>query len=140
MNAAVRDEAPRPAPRPSILIVDDVADTRELYALYFRTRGFTVLHAMDGRHGIDVSMVRQPDLIVMDLSMPEMDGIAATHALKRDARMRHTPIILLTGYPLRAVQAGAIEAGADAFLTKPCLPEDLEQHVHRLLSPPSKRS
>jgi len=126
MNAAARDEAPRPAPRPSILIVDDVADTRELYALYFRTRGFTVLHAMDGRHGIDVAMVRQPDLIVMDLSMPEMDGIAATQAL--------------TGYPLRAVQAGAIEAGADAFLTKPCLPEDLEQHVHRLLSRPSKRS
>src|SRR3954466_4411841 len=111
MNAAARYEAPRPPPRPSILIVDDVADTRGLYALYFRTRGFTVLHATGGPHGIDLATAQQPILIVMDLSMPEMDGIAATHALKRDAKMRHTPIILLTGYPLRAVEAGAIEAG-----------------------------
>jgi two-component system cell cycle response regulator DivK len=133
MNAAARREGPEAARRPSLLIVDDVADTRELYALYFKTRGFTVFTAMDGRGGIDVAIEWRPELIVMDLSMPGMDGIAAMQALRRDARVRHTPIIILTGYPLRAVQSGALEAGAAALLTKPCLPEELEQHVRRLL-------
>jgi two-component system cell cycle response regulator DivK len=69
-----------------------------------------------------------------------MDGITVTRTLKRDARLRHTPIIILTGYPLRAVQEGVLEAGADAFLAKPCLPDELEQHVRRVLDAGSPRS
>jgi CheY-like chemotaxis protein len=65
--------------------------------------------------------------------MPRIDGITATQTLKRDARTRNTPIILLTGYPQRAVERGALQAGVDVFLTKPCLPEDLESHLQRLL-------
>ena len=133
MNVAARRPAEEPTRRPSLLIVDDVADTRELYALYFTMRGFTVYTALDGRNGIDVTLARRPDVIVMDLSMPGMDGIAAMQTLKRDARVRDTPIIMLTGYPLRAVQGGAIEAGAAAFLTKPCLPEDLVKEIHNVL-------
>src|SRR5438067_2051952 len=78
------------------------------------------------------------DAVVMDLAMPTLDGIAATSKLKTDARTRETPVIILTGYPMRAVQQGALEAGADAFLTKPCLPEDLEQQVRRLLDNPPR--
>ena len=132
-NAAERSEAPDSSQPPSLLIVDDVADTRELYALYFRMRGFTVSTAIDGRNGLDVARERRPDLIVMDLSMPGMDGISALQALKRDARLRHIPVVIFTGYPLHAVQRGALDAGAAALLTKPCLPEELEQHVRRLL-------
>ena len=65
--------------------------------------------------------------------MPGLDGIAATRQLKADERTRYTPVIILTGYLLRAIQDGALAGGADAFLTKPCLPEDLEQQVQRLL-------
>lgn len=113
--------------------MDDTADTRELYALYFRSRGFTVITAHDGVAGIEAALQGRPDAIVMDLSMPGLDGIAATNRLKRDPRTCDMPVIILTGYPMRAIQQGALEAGADAFLTKPCLPEDLEQHVQRLL-------
>jgi two-component system, cell cycle response regulator DivK len=108
-------------------------DTRELYALYFGTIGFAVLTAQDGRQAIDVATEHQPDVVVMDLSMPGMDGATAMERLKRDARTRTIPIILLTGFPLLAIERRVLEAGAAVFLTKPCLPEDLEQHVRRLL-------
>jgi len=140
MNAAAH-EAPRPDHPVSLLIVDDVSDTREMYAFYFRKQGFTVFTALDGRNGLDVVMAKRPDVIVMDLSMPGMDGLTLTRTLKRDARVRHIPIIILTGYPMRAVQDGVLEAGADGFLTKPCLPDELEQHVRRVLDagPPRSR-
>ena len=66
--------------------------------------------------------------------MPRVDGIAATKRLKQDLRTRHIPIIILTAYPHKAIRQGAQEAGADAFLTKPCLPEGLEQQIRKLLT------
>jgi len=122
------------SPSRSILIVDDNSDTRELYAMYFRANGYTVFTAMDGRAGVLGALQHHPDVIIMDLSMPAMDGITATRELRRDARLQNTPVIMLTGYPLGAVRGGALEAGATAFLTKPCLPDDLEQHVRRVLT------
>ena len=116
-----------------VLLVDDTMDTRELYALYFRSLGFTVLTADDGEAGIATAATQRPDVIVMDLAMPRLDGISAIRRLKADKRSRDIPVILLTGYPERAIRGGAVEAGAAVFLTKPCLPEDLETHVRRLL-------
>ena len=72
-------------------------------------------------------------MIVLDLSMPVLDGISATHRLRAHPRTRSIPIILLTGYPHKAIAGGALEGGVDVFLTKPCLPEDLETQVRRLL-------
>lgn len=115
-----------------ILVVDDTSDTRELYSLYLSSRGFKVPTARDGLSGFDLACRHQPDVIVMDLSMPGLDGIEATRRLKADPRTSHIPVLLLTAYPLRAVTGGALEAGANAFLTKPCLPDALEQHVRRL--------
>jgi CheY-like chemotaxis protein len=65
--------------------------------------------------------------------MPRIDGISAARQLKRDARTQRIPIILLTAYAARAIQGGALETGVDVFLTKPCLPEDLEAQVRMLL-------
>jgi CheY-like chemotaxis protein len=132
---------PPPDPRRLgiVLIADDTADTRELYGLYFRTLGFTVVTAVDGQAAIDAALEHRPDVVVMDLAMPRIDGITATEHLKRDARTQKTPIILLTGYPQRAIERGAIEAGVDVFLTKPCLPEELELHIRRLLDDESHR-
>ena len=116
-----------------VLIVDDSVDTRELYAEYFRHRGMVAITAPDGDAGIDIAVQARPDVIVMDLAMPRVNGISAAHHLKHDPRTRKTPIILLTGYGFRAIHDGALEMGVDVFLTKPCLPEDLEAHLRRLL-------
>jgi len=116
-----------------ILIVDDTADTREIYSLYLTSRGFTVPTARDGLSGIDAAERLHPDVVVMDLSMPDLDGVEATRRLKADARTADIPVLILTAHPMLAVQKGALDGGADGFLTKPCLPEDLEKHVRRLL-------
>jgi CheY-like chemotaxis protein len=141
MTGAGRPEQPRRAPRrsprrrPLILIADDTTDTRELYADYFSRRRFTVVTAHDGAAAINVALDHVPDVIVMDLAMPQFDGLTAIRRIKSDARMRRTRIILLTGYPQKAIERGALEAGADRFLTKPCLPEDLERHVNEVRRP-----
>lgn len=122
-----------------LLIVDDTPDVREMYGEYFTARGFSVATAHDGEAGIATATRWRPDVIVMDLSMPRIDGITAIRYLKADSRTRHVPVILLTGYPHKAIEGGALEAGAEAFLTKPCLPEDLERQVHRLLDQGSSR-
>jgi two-component system, cell cycle response regulator DivK len=116
-----------------VLIVDDIADVRDLYTEYFWAAGCRVVTAHDGEAGITAARYYEPDVIVMDLSMPRLDGITAIKRLKSDARTGDVPVILLTGYPFRAIEEGALEAGADVFLTKPCLPEDLKTHVQRLL-------
>lgn len=117
----------------AVLVVDDSAHTREMYSEYLRHRGFDVVTAPDGDAAIELAVGMRPSLIVMDVAMPRLSGISAAHHLKHHPRTRDIPIIVLTGYAFRAIQEGALEAGVDVFLTKPCLPEDLEQHVRRLL-------
>jgi CheY-like chemotaxis protein len=119
-----------------VLLVDDFLDTRELYADYLRHRGMEAITAPDGDAAIEIAVRTKPDVIVMDLAMPRVSGISAAHHLKHDPRTRKIPVILLTGYGLRAIREGALEMGVDVFLTKPCLPEDLEEHVRRLLDRP----
>ena len=116
-----------------ILIVDDSVHTRELYTEYLMYRGLAVMSAADAESGLALAHSLKPDVIVMDLAMPGLNGITATHRLRQDPRTRRIPIIVLTGYAFRAIEHGALEAGADAFLTKPCLPEDLESKIRRLL-------
>ena len=116
-----------------VLIADDTRDARELYGLYLSHQGFSIELASDGLNAVDLAIKLRPDVIVMDLSMPGLDGITATQRLKAHPRTRHIPIILLTGYAYKAIAHGALEGGVDVFLTKPCLPEDLEVHVRRLL-------
>jgi len=123
-----------------VLVVDDSAHAREMYSEYLSHRGFSVLTAADGSQAIYYAVTARPDVIVMDLAMPNMSGITATQWLKSHPRARHIPIIILTGYPYRAIEEGALEAGAAMWLTKPCLPEDLEAHVHSLLEPPTRES
>lgn len=142
-RATAHRAAPSRSPRPqsrvrartqrTVLVVDDSADTREMYGSYLRHRGFGVLTAPDGAAAVEIALAQRADLIVMDLAMPRLNGISAVHRLKQEPRTRNIPVIILTGYAFRAIQHGALEAGADVFLTKPCLPEDLERHVQSLL-------
>jgi two-component system, cell cycle response regulator DivK len=116
-----------------VLIADDSHDAREMYATYLSFVGFGIFTAPDGVAAVDIAIQVEPDVIVMDLSMPMLDGIAATRRIKGHPRTRQIPVILLTGFPQRAIGRGALEAGVDVFLTKPCLPEDLEAHIRRQL-------
>jgi CheY-like chemotaxis protein len=116
-----------------VLIVDDSRDARELYAMYLTHCGFSAFTARDGSEAVDAAVQLEPNVIVMDLSMPTVDGITATLRIRRHPRTRDIPLILLTGYPQQAIERDALRVGVDVFLTKPCLPEDLETHVRRLL-------
>jgi two-component system, cell cycle response regulator DivK len=132
-------------PRPSrrrrhgivVLVVDDATHTRELYTEYLAFRGLGAVGAPDAETALALARTLRPDVIVMDLAMPNLNGIAATQRLKRDPRTRRIPVIVLTGFAFRAIEQGALEAGADAFLTKPCLPEDLELKIRELLGSPA---
>jgi CheY-like chemotaxis protein len=118
-------------PAPVILIADDTTDSRDLYAEYFEARGYRVVTAHDGAGAVRAALEHLPEVIVMDLAMPQFDGLTAIQRIKADARMQQTRVILLTGYHL-ALEKTAREAGADLFLRKPCLPERLERHVNAL--------
>jgi CheY-like chemotaxis protein len=119
---------------PLILVVDDYEDAREMYAEYLRFCGFRVAEARNGNEALDQAFTLMPDLILMDLSLPGMDGWEATRQLKADERTRHIPVVALTGHALAGASEGAKKAGCDSFVTKPCLPDDLVVEVRRMLS------
>jgi two-component system cell cycle response regulator DivK len=116
-----------------VLIADDTFDTRELYGLYLTLCGFAVQTVTDGEAAVQIAVESRPDVIVLDCSMPGVDGITATKRIKEHPRTCHIPVIVVTAFPHQAAQRGALEAGADVFLEKPCLPEDLGQHVQQLI-------
>ena len=121
-----------------VLVVDDAADTRELFALHFMSQGFDVETAPDGIAAIEAARRLHPDIIVMDVMMPCLDGIRATRELKRDPRTANIPVVLLTAYPIHAMKSGVLETAA-TFLMKPCQPEELEDHVRGVLDARDKR-
>ena len=119
--------------QPLILVVDDYQDAREMYAEYLQFSGFRVAEAKNGNEAVEQAFALKPDLILMDLSLPGMDGWEATRRLKADDRTRQIPIVALTGHALAGASEGAKKAGCDSFVTKPCLPDDLVVEVRRML-------
>ena len=118
---------------PLILVVDDYQDAREMYAEYLQFSGFRVAEARNGNEALEQAFALKPDLILMDLSLPGMDGWEATRVLKADDRTKHIPVVALTGHALAGASEGARKAGCDSFVTKPCLPDDLVVEVRRML-------
>ena len=119
--------------RPRVLVVDDYPDAREMYSEYLEFSGFDVIQAVNGMEALQRAIDAAPDIILMDLSLPVMDGWEATRRLKEDARTNRIPVVALTGHALAGISEGAIKAGCDAFVTKPCLPEDLVKEIRRVL-------
>jgi CheY-like chemotaxis protein len=119
---------------PLVLIVDDVDHGREICAEYLEFRGFRVATAVDGLEALDKAFALLPDVILMDLSLPGIDGWEATRRLKQDARTREIPVVALTAHALPSAHERAKEAGCDSVVTKPCLPKDLEAEVRRQLA------
>jgi CheY-like chemotaxis protein len=127
------DPAASPAAQPHILIVDDFSDNREMYAEYLVFSGFRVSEAVDGHEALRKASEVLPDLIVMDLSLPRLDGWEATRRLKADRRTRLIPVVALTGHALEGNAQAAFDSGCDAFLTKPCEPDTLLRAIWKIL-------
>ncbi|MGH9311536.1 MAG: response regulator [Vicinamibacterales bacterium] len=119
---------------PLVLVVEDYQDAREMYAAYLTFSGYRVAEATNGIEAIEKTIELMPDIILMDLALPRMDGWEATRRLKEDARTKHIPIVALTGHALAGHAEGARQAGCDAFVTKPCLPDALVAEIKRMLS------
>jgi CheY-like chemotaxis protein len=121
------------APAPLVLLVDDSRDTRELYAEFFAYSGLRVALAVDGDHALWKVVLLKPDLVVMDLAMPVMDGWEAIRQIKTGPKTKHVPIIALTGQLPGESHERAREAGASLVLAKPCSPSELLAAVQGLL-------
>ena len=119
--------------KPLVLVVEDYQDAREMYAAYLQFSGFRVAEATNGIEAIERTLELMPDIILMDLALPRMDGWEATRRLKMDERTRHIPIVALTGHALAGHAEGARQAGCDSFVTKPCLPDALVAEIQRML-------
>lgn len=119
---------------PLVLVVEDYADAREMYAEYLRFVGFRVAEARNGQEALSQAEALQPDVVLMDLALPLMDGWEATRRLRSDPRTANALIVALTGHALAGHAEGARRAGCDAFVTKPCLPDDLVDVIRQLLA------
>ena len=114
--------------RPRVLLVDDYPDAREMYAEYLDFSGFEVIEAANGMEALQRAADMQPDIILMDLSLPVMDGWEATRRLKAESTTQTIPVIGLTAHAMTGDRDKAMAAGCDDYDTKPVeLPRLLEK-------------
>ena len=116
-----------------VLLVEDNEMNRDMLSRRLIRRGFQVVFAMDGQHGIDLAGSERPDIILMDMSLPIIDGWEATRCLKADDVTRSVPVIGLTAHAMSGDREKAIEAGCDDYDTKPVELDRLIGKIERLL-------
>ncbi len=119
----------------TILLVEDNVDNRAIYRTILEHLGYNLVEATDGEEGLRLAREHDPALILMDISIPVMDGLAVTRALKADEQTRHIPIIALTAHALAGDRQKAVDAGCDAYLAKPVEPKRVAEEVRRFLDP-----
>jgi two-component system cell cycle response regulator DivK len=119
---------------PLVLVVDDYQDGREACAEYLAFAGFRVTEASDGAEALRKAFAELPDAVLMDLSLPVIDGWECMVRLRADERTRHMLVIALTAHALDAYVASARDAGADSVITKPCVLPELVQAIRRGLA------
>jgi CheY-like chemotaxis protein len=125
-----------PRNRPLILLVEDHFDLRQMYAEHLTLSGFDVIEAGNGADAITHTTARSPDVVLMDLSLPVMDGWEATRRLKNDTRTSHIPVVALTAHDGSGELERATQAGCDWFVPKPCPPDALIAEIRRVLGTP----
>ncbi len=125
-----------PRDKPLILIVEDQSDLRQMYAEHLTLSGFDVIEAGNGADAITHTTAQSPDVVLMDLSLPVMDGWEATRRLKNDTRTSHIPVVALTAHDGSGELERATRAGCDWFVPKPCPPDALIAEIRRVLGTP----
>ena len=116
-----------------ILMIEDHEDNRRIVRDLVTRAGFEMIEAATGEEGIRLAETRRPDLILMDIQMPVLDGYEATRRLKANDDLRHIPIIVVTSFALSGDEAKAMAAGADAYVTKPFSPRALLAKIRQFL-------
>lgn len=121
--------------RATVLVVDDSADTRAVLSRTLARRGYRVVEAADGGQAVEAALRERPDLILMDLNMPVMDGLAATERIRElKEKCGDVAIVAVTAFDTYGMEEAALEAGCDAYLLKPLALDELEAVVERLLA------
>lgn len=123
----------KPTTSRTILLVEDNEDNRIIYATALRYAGYNVLEAVTGTQGVQQARDNQPDLILMDISVPELDGWEATAVLKADPRTQRIPVVAVTAHALPGDEERSLQAGCDGYLAKPIPPASLIADVDRRL-------
>jgi len=116
-----------------IMIVEDTADNRQIMRDLLSAAGYDLVEAVDGAAGVQLATTERPDLILMDIQLPVIDGYEATRRIKADPALAHIPIIAVTSYALSGDEAKARAAGCDGYVAKPFSPRQLLAKVREFL-------
>lgn len=122
-------------PKFLILVVDDSADNLAVISLNLQYQGYRVVTAGNGEDAINVATQTNPNLILMDINLPELDGLAATRRIREQEALRDVPVVAVTAFGTEGFQRAAYDAGISGYLTKPLDFDRLNQLIARLLSP-----
>ena len=116
-----------------ILVVEDQEDNRRIIRDLLMSAGYELIEAADGEEGVRSAEAERPDLILMDIQLPVLDGHEATRRIKQKPELRHIPVIVVTSYALSGDEAKAIAAGSDAYVAKPFSPRQLLATIRKFL-------
>ena len=120
---------------PNILVVEDNQDNREMVVKVLKFNGYQVVEAVDGEEAIEKAKTEHPDLILLDIFLPKMDGYEATRRLKGDTSLRNIPIIALTAHAMKGSMEEALAAGCDGYIPKPIDVRELPKQIQHFLKP-----
>ncbi len=120
--------------QPTILLVEDFDDTRLIMKLWLIKQGYRVLEAENGEEAITLATEQHPDLIIMDMMMPGVNGLDATRRIREYQSLQHTPIVAVSAYGADQYRAKAIAAGCDEYVSTPFEPDELGALIQRLLA------
>jgi two-component system, cell cycle response regulator DivK len=122
-----------PREKPLILLVDDYVDTLELTAEFLQFKGYDVVTAMDGAAAINEAQTRQPDVVLLDLTLPVVDGLEVMRRLRKDPATRALRLVAFTAHAIESKAEEARAAGCDGFITKPVAPDAMVKEIERQL-------
>ena len=128
MSSSQDSKGPR-----TILIVDDFDDTRLLLRTWLQKKGYRVFEAENGKQALMEVENRRPDLIIMDVEMPELDGLSATRKIRKLSNFENVPIVAVSAYGADQFRANALAAGCNEYVSTPFEPEELEQLIRTLI-------
>ena len=119
---------------PTVMLVEDTEDNRFMMRRLLEMSGYRVVEATNGEEAVKLAQTESPQLILMDLSLPVIDGLAATRLIRKVPALAATPIVAVSAHDTSDFQAEAVEAGCNSYVTKPIDFNELEQLIHQLLT------
>ena len=127
------DLAPSQAGKRTILVADDFDDTRLLLKTWLEKKGFNIVEAENGNQAVSLAQQVRPDLIIMDMEMPELDGLAATRKIRSIRELDGIPVLAVSAYGAQQFRAEALAAGCSEYVSTPFEPDNLEQVINSFL-------